>query len=88
MKIIWKFQIFLLYLYCSSLKNDGALGEWVDPADLKSSEPKGSSRFESERRYYLICGISSEGRIRTFQFEVWVRSPHSALKNNYYFLKK
>ena len=25
-------------------------------------------------------GISSEGRIRTFQFEVWVRSLHSAQK--------
>ena len=37
MKIIWKFQKFLLYLYCESS---------------------------------LIGGISSEGRIRTFQFEV------------------
>ena len=29
----------------------GAVGELVDPADLKSAEPKGSCRFESGQRY-------------------------------------
>ena len=36
--------------------------------------------FESHTRYYLIRGISSEGRTGTFQFKVWVRSLHSAQK--------
>lgn len=37
---------------------------------------------------YLICGISSEGRIRTFQFEAVGSIPAFRSKNNYYFLKK
>ena len=43
--------------------------------------------YEVMKLNKTICGISSEGRIRTFQFEVWVRSLHSAQNNNYYFMK-